>query len=600
MHFLKSLFLLLLTTWALRSLSAQEVALTFQVDLTPVLQEGKAPKSVGIRGSLPPLSWDQSVELKPAPGGKVYAAQISFKNLLPGALLEYKFITDEKTWELPGENRVLVWNGQDTVLSSLWNGYIPPSPDALPPLLAEQMAEDFFWLKKGLLELHPGLYRYQTEASLQALFAEFEPLFNRNMSYREAYLLISRLVGQVRCGHTYANFFNQNQLIQHAVFRQADKLPFLFRILDRRIFIAENASEHEAIPVGAEIKRVNDIPVSEIWDSLLPLVKADGNNDGKRLADLQVFGVEGFEAFDVYFPLLFPPRNGTYSLEIQFQEGGPLQTLEVNALTPKQRKEALLKRSGGYSATNWDSLWQFTVIDANAALLRLPHFQTWKMTMNWRKFLQDAFSALQKQAIPNLVIDIRNNEGGADEVIAFLSQYLVSKPIAMEPIEDRLRYEYIAPEWEPYLRSWDDSFKDFRGKVRRIDDRFYTWIKPDDPLEIPAGKKAFSGNIYLLVDETNSSATFYLAKFCKDHRLATLVGRPTGGSQRGINGGRIAFLRLPNSKIEVDIPLIGTFPLSEKPEGGIVPDVLVDMEAEAFRKGEDLILQKAMDLIKRR
>ncbi|MBP9077100.1 MAG: hypothetical protein KBG02_09590 [Haliscomenobacter sp.] len=600
MHFLKSLFLLLLTTWALRSLSAQEVALTFQVDLTPVLQEGKAPKSVGIRGSLPPLSWDQSVELKPAPGGKVYAAQISFKNLLPGALLEYKFITDEKTWELPGENRVLVWNGQDTVLSSLWNEYIPPSPDALPPLLAEQMAEDFFWLKKGLLELHPGLYRYQTEASLQALFAEFEPLFNRNMSYREAYLLISRLVGQVRCGHTYANFFNQNQLIQHAVFRQADKLPFLFRILDRRIFIAENASEHEAIPVGAEIKRVNDIPVSEIWDSLLPLVKADGNNDGKRLADLQVFGVEGFEAFDVYFPLLFPPRNGTYSLEIQFQEGGPLQTLEVNALTPKQRKEALLKRSGGYSATNWDSLWQFTVIDANAALLRLPHFQTWKMTMNWRKFLQDAFSALQKQAIPNLVIDIRNNEGGADEVIAFLSQYLVSKPIAMEPIEDRLRYEYIAPEWEPYLRSWDDSFKDFRGKVRRIDDRFYTWIKPDDPLEIPAGKKAFSGNIYLLVDETNSSATFYLAKFCKDHRLATLVGRPTGGSQRGINGGRIAFLRLPNSKIEVDIPLIGTFPLSEKPEGGIVPDVLVDMEAEAFRKGEDLILQKAMDLIKRR
>ncbi|MBK8045356.1 MAG: hypothetical protein IPK21_23495 [Haliscomenobacter sp.] len=138
----------------------------------------------------------------------------------------------------------------------------------------------------------------------------------------------------------------------------------------------------------------------------------------------------------------------------------------------------------------------------------------------------------------------------------------------MEPIEDRLRYEYIAPEWEPYLRSWDDSFKDFRGKVRRIDDRFYTWIKPDDPLEIPAGKKAFSGNIYLLVDETNSSATFYLAKFCKAHRLATLVGRPTGGSQRGINGGRIAFLRLPNSKIEVDIPLIGTFPLSENPKEG--------------------------------
>ncbi len=597
--YIKPLLLLLLTTWALCAVFGQETALTFQVDLTPVLQEGKAPKSVGIRGSLPPLSWDQSVELKPAPDGRTYSAQIAFKDLLPGTLLEYKFILDDKTWELPGENRVLVWNGQDPVISGTWNLFIPPSPDALPTISAKQMAEDFFWLKKGLLELHPGLYRYQTEASLEALFAGFEPLFNRDMSYREAYLLISRLLGQVRCGHTYANFFNQNQLIQHAVFQQADKLPFLFRIQDRRIFISENASEHEAIPAGAEIKSVHGVPVSDILDSLLPLVKADGNNDGKRLADLQVFGVEGFESFDVYFPLLFPPQNGTYTLEIQFLEGAQIQTFQVNALTPKERKEALLKRSGRSAVSDWDSLWQFTVIDPNAAFLGLPHFQTWKMTMNWRKFLQDAFAALQKQAIPNLVIDIRHNEGGADEVIAFLSQYLVAKPIAMEPMEDRLRYEFIAPEWGPYLSSWDDSFKDFRGKVRRIDDRFYTWIKPENPLEIPASKKAYSGNIYLLVDETNSSATFYLAKFCKDHGLATLVGRPTGGSQRGINGGRIAFLRLPNSKIEADIPLIGTFPLSEKPEGGIVPDVLVDMEAEAFRKGEDLILQKAMDLIKR-
>ncbi|MBK8045354.1 MAG: hypothetical protein IPK21_23485 [Haliscomenobacter sp.] len=214
---------------------------------------------------------------------------------------------------------MLVWNGQDTVLSSLWNEYIPPSPDALPPLLAEQMAEDFFWLKKACW----NCIRACTDTRPKpppGTACRIRAAFNRNTSYREAYLLISRLVGQVRCGHTYANFFNQNQLIQHAVFRQADKLPFLFRILDRRIFIAENASEHEAIPVGAEIKRVNDIPVSEIWDSLLPLVKADGNNDGKRLADLQVFGVEGFEAFDVYFPLLFPPGMGHTAWRSSFRK----------------------------------------------------------------------------------------------------------------------------------------------------------------------------------------------------------------------------------------------------------------------------------------
>ena len=49
-----------------------------------------------------------------------------------------------------------------------------------------------------------------------------------------------------------------------------------------------------------------------------------------------------------------------------------------------------------------------------------------------------------------------------------------------------------------------------------------------------------------------------------------LVGQPTGGNQRGITGGAFFFLRLPNSKIEVDVPLIGQYPATEQPDGGLL------------------------------
>ena len=58
-------------------------------------------------------------------------------------------------------------------------------------------------------------------------------------------------------------------------------------------------------------------------------------------------------------------------------------------------------------------------------------------------------------------------------------------------------------------------------------------------------------------------------------KLATIIGETTGGNRRGINGGCFYFFRLPETGLEVDLPLIGTFPLTRQPDAGIVPDIVV-------------------------
>ena len=58
----------------------------------------------------------------------------------------------------------------------------------------------------------------------------------------------------------------------------------------------------------------------------------------------------------------------------------------------------------------------------------------------------------------------------------------------------------------------------------------------------------FTGRVWVLVGAANSSATFEFAQAVQQNRLGTLVGQPTGGNQRGINGGAFFFTRLPRTR----------------------------------------------------
>jgi len=95
-------------------------------------------------------------------------------------------------------------------------------------------------------------------------------------------------------------------------------------------------------------------------------------------------------------------------------------------------------------------------------------------------------------------------------------------------------------------------------------------------------------------------ATFILAENCQANNYATLIGTETGGTKMGIPGGQIFFLTLPNSKIEVDIPLIGYYPETDFPDEGIMPDVVVPVKLEDYIKGIDNHLEYTLGRISNR
>lgn len=551
---------------------------------------------IGIRGNTPPLSWNKSYPMTDADGDGIYEADIIFAQSPPYNVLEYKYLHQEK-WEQTG-NRCLVFDQHNSTKYALDNWEKPAilSPSDYPALPVNQLLQDYRIAVEAYLALHPGLERYQKRKEAEERFQRLEPYFQRELNIRQAYLAFSKLTAGIRCGHTYANFYNQPAHVQQLVFDQSDKLPFCFRLLDRRMILTNNLSEDPRLVTGTEIKSINGVPVGHILDSLLTVVKADGDNDHKRLKDLEVTGLGRFESFDIYFPLFFPPQNGVYQLEARSPNSDQPLQCTVKSISRSERKGMLSKRHGENDPLI-DELWRFEIRHDSIAYLRLGTFVTWQMKMDWKAFLHQTFDEINRKKIPYLVIDIRGNEGGNDEVGLELAQYLARQEVRVAPSRTLTRYAVLPEKFAPFLSSWDNSFRDLSKATSPIGNGWFI-LKEKVVDKFPRQKNAFQGQVYLLVDAANSSATFYWAKIMKESRLATLAGQTTGGSLQGLNGGQTAFLRLPHSGIELDIPLLGTF-FDSKLSGGVEPDITISPAIQDIFTGNDPVWKAVLESIRK-
>ena len=413
-------------------------------------------------------------------------------------------------------------------------------------------------------------------------------------------MLISRFrsfLATIRCGHTYANFYNQSKAVQTALFSGQNKLPFQFRWLGERMVVLRNQSSNPVIKPGTEILSVDGRPASEILTALMEYARADGHNDAKRRAILEVRGYDRFEYFDVFFGLLFPPKDGMFRLHLRPFGTTAEQVTEVPAIDLAARRQAMVAKNGDPNA----ALWTLSFTPQSIALLTMPTWETYDSKWDWRGFLDAAFRKMQDRKAKGLIVDLRGNEGGEDcgnEIIA----RLIDRDLPLESYERRVRFHTTPVDLNPYLDTWDKSFKTLGVGATDLGNGFYRLEpdgKGDDNTLIKAKGPRFRGKTAVLIDSQNSSATVQFASTMRANGLGTLIGEPTGGNQRGINGGAFFFLRLPASGLEADLPLVGTFPKSPKPDAGLLPDRTVMPTMSDIAKGYDAAMAAAVALVTR-
>jgi hypothetical protein len=471
-------------------------------------------------------------------------------------------------------------------LSSASKGYASTLPIANNSF-SRALGKDIPIMAEALTSLHPGLYRYLTKAQFQQNLKKLTEFLSEERDLLACYGQLSLFLSSIRCGHTYANFFNQTVLIKKTLVDPANKLPFYFQWIGSKMVVTQNPLSLAGLEVGSVIKKIDQKPVSEILSKLMAYVRADGSNNDKRRALLEVSGGQGIETFDIFFPIAFPNSSPSFLVESE------KQLIAAPKWDQSQRLAYAPKKTDKFS----DDYWRLTRRD-DAAILSMDGWGLYDVKWDWRKKIQLFFEQLDQWGVKNLIIDIRNNEGGLDcgnEIMRFL----IPSPLKLnKTYERRVIFRQTPESLNPYLDTWDNRFRTLGKDSVDLGTGFYRLpppdIKDEDGILIEPLGPRFQGQVAILSSPTNSSATFQFMSQMRRLKLAKIYGQVTGGNQKGINGGAFFFLRLPHSGLEIDLPLIGSYPSEDMPDSGLKPDIHIEPKIEDIGEGYDRVLEECL------
>ncbi len=579
------------------SANAQSYPLTFQVDMS----NQRGFQTVGIRGNIAPLSWDKDYPLSDPDQDGIYEATIDFKT--DKKYVQYKFKTDLQ-WELEdSDNRISWFSGAPQASPLRFNEFDYYSPEKLATLTytPAQIEEDVAVLRKTLQYIHPNLYKYRDSLQLEKDFQTLQAQMLAAPDLVNAYKAISQFATLIKCSHTFTNPWNQTTPIKKAIFYQPDKLPFSFQRIGKRLFIDKNASLDTSLHKGLEILSINAVPTEEVLTRLTNYITSDGDNYEKRLQRLSLSGLEKFELFDIFYSLEFG-SSVVFKLSLKDHITGNIFETQVDALSKTARTAILQERYDNLS-TSFAEGWQFKVLNEQTAYLKMQSFASYNKDFDWKGFLANAFETLTDKKIQHLIIDIRDNEGGNDEIVQYLLERILQQAITMETPAPYTVYRKISEDLRPHISTWAKRPYDWGNKVEASDKGRFVLKKQYAKRQVKYTPKSngFKGQSYLLTNAENSSATHILATYVKKYKLATIVGQETGGNQKGLNGNFYFFHRLPNTRVEIDIPIFGINILPDTPEtpnSGIIPDIVVEKNSSDLIQGVDTEMNVVLDLIR--
>lgn len=483
--------------------------------------------------------------------------------------------------------------------------YSQTSRDTLESIIIQpkELQEDFNFLKQILIETHPGLYRYTTKEMMTRKMDSISNLLNHPMKFYEFYLVLSDLIANIRCAHTY--------LIPKRGFeafykRDINTFPLMIFFMEGKYYVTINGTKDESIKPGDELASINGQSVVDIRTKMKKYLWADGYNE--------IFKDKAM--FELYFPLfyyLLIERCTQFDVVLKKENGQevklrlPAQTfLETRKNFKNKVNDQILSFAKKRNKRDRKHGWRLDIRQKEkVGIMRINAFGGGRdeneACLRMRSFLDDCMKKLHDATIPDLIIDLRYNGGGWDIQGVELFTYLTPKPVRCYR---RLHSITDSTEFIKYSDLSGEDRKKMKQELKREEDGTFS-VKEEfsDQLKIQQPKSnRFTGNVYILSNSGSASTTGEFIAYAKSNRLVTLIGEETGSAYEGGNGGSFLHFELPHSKIFFSTPLLAyeNEVISVQQKGrGTMPDFAVPNNMADILKGYDTQLNFALQLIEK-
>ncbi len=458
-------------------------------------------------------------------------------------------------------------------------------------------------LRRALETVHPGLYRYTAKAEIDAAFARLEAAAANPITELALHAEVARLLAAIHCDHTKAEMSDALTAFRT---NNPTHLPLRFQLIEGRMIVVSNDGQPGAPPVGSEILGINGMAVPALLLKLAPLVSYDGTTDqaiaAKLADDSDLMG----DDFNENYPALFgfpdswqvewKPVGGTRATTATLQ---PIRFAQWTALAGPGAKY----RSEFYSAITWR-------MNGTTARLGIDTFVNYRNPVQATAFLSGFFAAMEEAGTEHLILDLRKNGGGSEDVSVALGRYLIDQPFVWsKPV----RYKAVRyGDLTQYFETWGDPSARFTPPLADFEQTADGWFDRipkqrgaqlsdgDTTLEQqPIGEFGFDGRLTILSGPRNGSGATRTIAQLKEKAGATVIGEDSAGSAEGPTSGAIFLMKLPESGIKVRVPEAWnrTAISSFVPGKGVAVDQLVVPTVADFEAGRDRTIAVAQGLL---
>jgi hypothetical protein len=441
-------------------------------------------------------------------------------------------------------------------------------------LCPEDMLDDLQKLRDALDKIHPDMYYYTTKEQFDSAYRTAIKKVSNEMTAYEFSKTIASFLTSIKDSHT--NFSPQSLLFIGR--KNKGTLPFFLTKIDDKFYL-ESLYNNQNLK-GKEILEFNNFSIQDVFKESLAFSLIEGSAYSAK----EEIATKGMA-------LTFSQMsdfNVSDFVRIKYVSGEDTLLTSVKATNKMNLflyKGPIMEKSVSYFFDG-----------ENKGVLKIASFQP-KTISFYKKEVANFFKEVSKRNCSEIVIDLRDNQGGYVKAQEYLISYLNFKkkqytvqhvykrsnfdPFVKMPFFKRKRFMHRAKREYPYgiLSQEYDFMRSDLGSVAKI-----TYS------DVPQNEfgQTYNGKCTLVTNGLSMSASVLFASWFRNANRGEIIGSPCLGPMSGTFGTSVS-LNLPSTGLPIMISTVKFNPqyANEAEFEPILPDKLLEYSTKDVLVGRD-------------
>ena len=375
-------------------------------------------------------------------------------------------------------------------------------------ILSRQQAEvDLESWIDWTIKTHPDLSHSVDDSALRSMASQVKNSLPQQLDTNQLWRYFSLINPILNDGHMAISY--PKQAFQDYKSDGGAIFPLSLTLNEKNQLTLTHA--YKEIPAHTPITSVNKLSASQIVNDLM--LRMHGDSDGLRRELIS-------RRFAAYFWSMY---GGVDNYTINVKHNNSIKIFKLNTITTSASDVPKITR------------FQHQSLKASIAYLYIQTFEK-SHSEEFAEFLKQSFTKIKQQGSTDLIIDLRDNSGGAHDLSDQLVNYITHKRVTpISKVKAR-----VVPENQKLLQG---------AKLGAVVSTPYAkWYQPDTTNDL-----RFTGKVYVLIGKFTYSQSIAFSTEMQDFKLATLVGEATAG--RANQTGQVQQIKLAESGLTVFAPI---------------------------------------------